>query len=179
MSRLTKRFGIRALPAVFLCAACSTDLTKPSDSTPAPPTQLVARALSSTEIDLHWNDNSADEHGFEVWRSSGSAGSFGRLISLGAGVTGYSNTDLPAGAPFCYRVRALGVAGEQPSTFSPSACATTPMPTGLRPASTVRSQRDGCFRVERSISRGPTTRRTKPVLKCGGLKRDRRATSPS
>ncbi len=135
MRRLTTRLGIRPLPAVLFCAGCSAaDFTQPPDaSAPAAPTELVARAASSTEIDLQWRDNSGGEHGFEVWRSRNPDGSFGRLISLEASVTSYSNTDLPAGAPFCYRVRALGVPGAPPSEFSPSACATTPVPTAPAP----------------------------------------------
>lgn len=135
MRRLIHKFGIRSLPAMLLCAGCSADdLTQPPDSTPpAAPTQLVARASSATEIDLEWRDNSGDEHGFEVWRSSGPDGSFGRLIALEASVTAYSNTDLPAGEPFCYRVRAFGVSGAPPSEFSTSACATTPVPTAPAP----------------------------------------------
>src|SRR5204863_4951338 len=40
---------------------------------PGAPSRLAAQAVSSTEIDLTWTDNSSNEQAFAVWRRDGGA----------------------------------------------------------------------------------------------------------
>lgn len=100
---------------------------------PNAPSELAATATFG-QVDVTWIDNSDDETGFEIWRSStGSSGTFTLVATVEAGVTTLGNTGLDAGAEYCYRVRAVGNGGRQ-SDFSNTDCATTPVPTVPPPA---------------------------------------------
>jgi transcriptional regulator CtsR len=72
---------------------------------PVAPSSLVATPVSSSRIDLAWQDNSADETGFKIERKT-SSGSYSQIAAVGAGVTGYSSTRLSASTTYFYRVRA-------------------------------------------------------------------------
>jgi hypothetical protein len=97
------------------------------------PSTTKAIAISESRIDLSWQDNSSNETGFEVYRSTtGGSAVFALWVTVGAGVTSYSNVaGLNPSTEYCYKVRALRTAGNKTSysTFSATdACATTPPP---------------------------------------------------
>lgn len=71
---------------------------------PAPPTDLLAKVLSSTQIALSWNDASGNEGGFKVERSTG-GGPWAVVGTVGAGVTSFTDSGLTPGT-HNYRVRA-------------------------------------------------------------------------
>lgn len=89
-----------------------------------PPNNLAALAVSSTQINLTWNDNSSDETNFQIQRCQGAGcTNFSLLTTVGANVTSYNNTGLTAGTSYRYRVRAIK-SGAQ-SAYSNIASATT------------------------------------------------------
>ncbi|MDQ3622180.1 MAG: fibronectin type III domain-containing protein [Verrucomicrobiota bacterium] len=88
---------------------------------PSAPTDLAATAASSTQIDLSWTDNSANETGFEIWRVTGEAWEY--VTEVGADVTSYSDTWLAPGTTYSYYIWALNAAGY--SDGSNEASATT------------------------------------------------------
>jgi len=110
---------------------------------PPAPGNLIATALSASRIDLSWSDNSTNESGFAIERASG-GGAFSSIATVGANITTYADTGLPAATAYTYRVRATNSAGN--SAYSNSAAATTlstsgpSAPTGLV-ATTVSSSR--------------------------------------
>jgi hypothetical protein len=121
-----------ALLAAALMIGCGEPPSSP-DTPPAVPTELVATATLA-QVDLSWSDNSDNEAGFEVWRSTGGVdGTFVLDGSVEAEVTSYSGTGLQEDTEYCYRVRAVGAKG-QPSELSSAACATTPVPALPPPA---------------------------------------------
>jgi YD repeat-containing protein len=86
-------------------------------SRPNTPTGLSASAVSTSQIDLTWGDNSDNEAGFYVERYTGTG--WARIASVGAGITGYYDTGLPPNTTFRYRVVAYNDAGESnPSTWA-------------------------------------------------------------
>jgi beta-lactamase superfamily II metal-dependent hydrolase len=89
---------------------------------PAAPSGLSATAASSSRIDLRWTDNATDEAGFRIERRS-AGGSFAQIASVGANVTSFSDTGLPASTTFEYRIAAYSDAGT--SAYSNTASATT------------------------------------------------------
>jgi Fibronectin type III domain/Abnormal spindle-like microcephaly-assoc'd, ASPM-SPD-2-Hydin len=93
--------------------------------TPAPPTNLVAQTISSTEIDLTWQDNSTDEQGFRVERSLDGQ-NFGELVTLGPNTQSYNDTGLTPQTTYFYRVFAFNNFGN--SAPSNVAADTTPEP---------------------------------------------------
>ncbi len=97
-----------------------------SPAAPAAPTGLSATAVSSSQIDLSWTDNSTDETGFKIERKTGAGGTYGQIDTVGAGITTYQNTGLSASTEYYYRVRAYNADGD--SDYSNEANATTPPP---------------------------------------------------
>jgi hypothetical protein len=91
---------------------------------PAAPTNLTAAAVSSSQINLAWTDNSTNEDGFKIERCQGAGcTNFAQIATVGAGVTTYSNTGLTAATTYQYRVRAYNTGGD--SDYSNTATATT------------------------------------------------------
>lgn len=90
---------------------------------PALPTGLAAQAVSSSRINLSWNDV-ANETSYELQRSTRPA--FNRALNtviLGANATSYVATGLNANTSYYYRIRACNSAGC--SGFSQTASART------------------------------------------------------
>ena len=97
-----------------------------SGSQPAAPVISGASATLDGEIDLGWQDNSSNETGFEVHRSTtGESGTFTLLATTAANAVAYADKGLATGAQYCYRVRAVRVSGGKASysAFSNSICA--------------------------------------------------------
>jgi subtilisin family serine protease len=128
---------------------------------PVAPSNLVATAVSSSKVNLTWTDNSNDEGGFKLERSTDGI-SFSQIASLTPNATSYSNTNLAPSTTFYFRVRAYQ--GANYSSFSNVGVATTQAtpaaPSGLT-ATTFSSSRidlawadnatnETGFKVERS-----------------------------
>ena len=92
------------------------------------PSNAAAVLASDARIDVSWEDNSANESGFEVHRSTdGAAGNFTLRATWGANSVLHVETGLEAGQQYCYRVRTMRKTGSKIgySSFSNTACATT------------------------------------------------------
>lgn len=81
---------------------------------PAAPTSLIATALSSNKIRLTWNDNSANEAQFEIYRSVNDSSNFRLLTSIDSSSTAqktYNDSALLANVKYYYKVRAKNEGG--------------------------------------------------------------------
>jgi len=107
----------------------NVDCDVPFAQPPAAPTNLVATAVSETEIDLEWDDNSDNELGFKIEVDEGNTGTFVYLDTVGANVTSYPDSGLTTGVEYCYRVYAYN--GDGDSGYSNVSCDT---PVGQPPA---------------------------------------------
>lgn len=101
-----------------LILACSGGNT----TVPAAPTNLQATAVSSTEIDLTWRDNSNNETGFAVDELVN--GSFQQIGTVNANITAARIVNLKPQTSYTFRVRALN--GTLASAPSNQVTATTP-----------------------------------------------------
>ena len=91
---------------------------------PAAPRKLSATAVSSSEINLTWQDKSDNEESFEIERCTGSGcAGFVPLAQVGANVTSYSDLGLGPETSCSYRVRAVNSGGN--SSYSNIDGATT------------------------------------------------------
>jgi hypothetical protein len=96
----------------------------PPPPPPNAPSNLTATAVSSSQINLAWTDNSTDETGFKIERcQNAGCSNFAEIAQVGANVTTYSNTGLTASTTYGYRVRATNGGGD--SGYSNTAEATT------------------------------------------------------
>jgi fibronectin type 3 domain-containing protein len=78
--------------------------------TPKAPSNLTGSAVSKSQINLAWRDNSANEAEFRIQRSTDGK-TFQLIATVGANVTTYASTGLQAYKWYYYRVRANNAAG--------------------------------------------------------------------
>jgi hypothetical protein len=78
---------------------------------PVAPSNLIATAVSNSQINLTWKDNS-DETGFKIERKQWISGNWVQIATVNANVTTYSNMGLPPKTRYYYRVRASGTGGD-------------------------------------------------------------------
>lgn len=149
--------------------------TPPPPPPPAAPSGLQATAVSTSRIDLTWNDNSSDEHYFEIERCQDVGGpctDFSFIAWTYADETSYQDWGVSSSTTYRYRVRAAGIGGY--SDYSNVTDATTPAPpppptapSDLVAAAASTSQinlawadnsgdEDG-FRIERCVGAGCTS----------------------
>jgi hypothetical protein len=92
-----------------------------SQPAPSAPTTLSATAPAAGQIRLTWTDSSTNEAGFKVERGTGSG--WTQVGTTGSNVTTYTDSGLPCGTSYSYRVRAYNTGGD--SGYSAVVGATT------------------------------------------------------
>lgn len=100
-------------------------------TTPDSPTSLTGNALSTSEIELNWTDNSDNEDGFRIYRDGSS------VDTVGANTTTYTDTGLSSGTTYTYEVAAYKGSGE--SSKSNQVDVTTDTGTGADSEYTVNA----------------------------------------
>jgi hypothetical protein len=96
--------------------------TSSGSSIPAAPANLTATAASSTQINLSWTDDSTNETGFLIERSTDGV-NFTQIATAPVNATSFQDSNLTAATTYYYRVRASGTGGN--SAYSNIANATT------------------------------------------------------
>lgn len=94
---------------------------------PAAPSNLVASAISSSQVNLTWQDNADNEDGFVLERAVvyeedspvADFGIFEVVSTLSANTTFYADTSLAYGTRYYYRLKAFNQAGD--SYYTPHA----------------------------------------------------------
>lgn len=86
------------------------------------PTNLLASPIRRSQITLRWQDNSADETGFLVERSSDGA-RWTIITTVSSDTTSFTDRLLPCDTSYFYRVRATNALGN--SAFASTLAATT------------------------------------------------------
>jgi PKD repeat protein len=109
-----RHLSIRRSIVSLLGVAAALAWPAAADAAPAAPSSLTAVYRNGT--DLTWVDNSTDETAFVVERCFGAGcTSFGRIATVAAGVTSFTDTFAPTGTDR-YRVLALGATGTSTPT---------------------------------------------------------------
>jgi hypothetical protein len=97
-------------------------ITAPATTPPAAPSRLQAQSVSTDQILLIWQDNSAGETGFEI-QGRIAGGTYQPLGTTDPNVAGVFINNLDPGTLYSFRVRAVNDAGN--SAFSNEASDTT------------------------------------------------------
>jgi subtilisin family serine protease len=88
------------------------------------PSGLTATAVSDSQVDLTWNDNSLIEDGFRVLRKTGVGGTYAEIDRVGSNVETCSDPGLSASTEYYYMVISYNAGGDLAQ--SNEASATTP-----------------------------------------------------
>ena len=100
----------------------SATTSGPPAPVPAAPSGLSATAVSRTQINLSWTDNSGDESGFRIERCKNpNCTSFVQIAEVGANVTTFADTTVNRNTSYNYRVRAFNAAGNSAYTNTANA----------------------------------------------------------
>jgi len=120
-------------------SGASNTASATTHSCPAAPSNLSASAVSPSQINLSWKDNSNNETGFKIYR----AGSL--IATVGANVTSYQNTGLTCGTSYSYYVKAYncgGVSGASNTASAATYPCTPSAPSNLSALAVSQSQID-------------------------------------
>jgi titin len=108
-----QKLVVASFVVLFALSGFSVDAAPPINA----PSDLSATAVSSSQIDLNWQDNSDDETGFEIERSLDGI-SFSKIAEVGANVASYSDIGLSKATTYHYRVRAFKFFGKNKVAYS-------------------------------------------------------------
>ncbi len=102
------------LLGILLLNACSTTTdsedTKTKSVVPLSPSNLTAKSISTTEINLTWTDNSTNELGFKIERKTGS-GTYSVIGTTNTNELTFNDSNLSPSTAYNYRVCAYNSTG--------------------------------------------------------------------
>ncbi len=117
---------------------------------PADPTNLQAQALSDTEVQLSWLDNSNNENGFMLERNEAGANHWVYVGNPPANTTTYTDTGLTASTAYEFRLRAYNQARfsmysnlATATTLAPGQKAAKPAPAATTPSAPAQTVNPG------------------------------------
>ena len=115
-------YKVRAVNTVSPSGFSNIDDARTFKLPTTPPTgtgnTLVATAVSSSQINLQWNDNATNEDGYKIERAVDTDNdgvcdtAFVQIDDTVANTTTYADTGLTADTTYCYRVRPFNSAGD-------------------------------------------------------------------
>lgn len=101
-------------------ASATTSAAPPA--LPTAPSALTATAVSRTQINLSWSDNSGNESGFRIERcKNANCTNYVQIAQVGANVTTFADTTVSKNTTYRYRMRAFNAGGNSPYSNSASA----------------------------------------------------------
>lgn len=137
--------------SVYVTGGTTARFSQTNSSTvPAAPTNLTATAAVPGNIVLNWTDQANNETNYIVQRSLTSVNGFSTISTLPANSITYTNTGLPGGNTFYYRVQAVNAAAV--SDWSNTAFATTLNTTAPAAPSNLRASATVCNQISLSWS---------------------------
>lgn len=93
------------------------DMPDPPPAPPADPTDVIAKAVGGTEVDLTWTDNATDETSYTVERSV-DGGAYTPVATLGFNSTSYIDTLAQPSTSYQYLVYCSNSAGDSGQAIS-------------------------------------------------------------
>jgi len=122
-------YRVRAYNAGGNSASSNEENATTPPNPPDAPSNLAAVAISTSEIELTWEDNSSLESGFKIERKIGASSAYSEINSVGDDQTDYSDVDLAANTNYFYRVKAYNSGGNSAPSNESNATTFNPEPT--------------------------------------------------
>ena len=107
---MTLNWSLNGAVFTIIPNANFTETFVPSGSAPAAPSNVSALAQSFNKIIISWTDNSSNETGFELVRSTSPVGTYDAVATVSG--TSYTDSGLNANTTYYYKVRAIGTFGQ-------------------------------------------------------------------
>jgi len=82
-----------------------------SGNIPTAPSGLTATVISSSQINLYWDDNSNNEDGFKIERNTGAGATYSLIQTTAPNIISYSDGTLSTATIYIFRVYAYNSAG--------------------------------------------------------------------
>lgn len=117
------------------------------------PTSLIAKAVSTSGIDLTWTNNTNLSNQIIIERSSDGGNSFPTIYTVGGNVTSYSDTSgLAPATTYTYRIKARNAGGD--SSYSNINSTTTLRPIPTAPTNLVATASTSSLQIGLSWNNG-------------------------
>ncbi|PZR27824.1 MAG: hypothetical protein DI535_08735 [Citrobacter freundii] len=116
------------IPLTSLGSVAPNAKTLVMPSAPLAPSALVANGVSPSVISVQWQDNSANEAGFEVLRSIGNNTDYTVHKVLPANTTSFNDSSLVSNGVYYYKVHAINDGGSSSFTDEDSAITVNRIP---------------------------------------------------
>lgn len=130
-------FGDSGYSNVVVVKTLKLEIVLPILKAPAAPTNLAADSVTSDKVVLEWNDNSNNESGFRIDRSTG-GGAYTEIATVGSDVVKYSDATVEPGTTYTYRIRAYnGFGNSAYSNLLAVSVPTAVIPPTTTPATTL------------------------------------------
>jgi peptidyl-Asp metalloendopeptidase len=117
-----------------IAAAYRVGKTSTVATVPLSPTSLAATSVRYDRVAISWKDNSTNESGFKIQRSTDGV-TYSQVASLGAGATSFADVSVSSLKTYYYRVAAYNSSGS--SGYSNVLSVKTPGSVPVAPASVV------------------------------------------
>ncbi len=115
------KYSKLCLLLTIIMLGCESETTKPEDTIPIVPSDLLITDVKHHNISISWTDNSTDEEGFIIERSSMDSINFDMVDSVALDVFTFTDTGLVSGTTYFYRVTAYNTIGNSPYSNTVSA----------------------------------------------------------
>jgi hypothetical protein len=113
MNRLKQILVLVIMLFFVLSISCARDHLPKSKLVPAAPSDLLGDAISDSEIQLSWHDNSDNETGFEIYRGGPV---FNKIATLAVDDVFYTDSLLQDSTTYSYFVKAVNLDGASNSS---------------------------------------------------------------
>nr|MBA4148239.1 fibronectin type III domain-containing protein [Verrucomicrobiota bacterium] len=123
-------YRVRAYNAAGNSSYSNTANTTTKQTIPTAPSGLTATTASDVQINLSWADNSGNEDGFRIFRSTDNS-TYTQIASVGVNVKTYNNTGLAGNRLYYYRVASYNSAGNSGNSNTASTTTAPHAPSNL------------------------------------------------
>lgn len=101
---------------IVKCTTTKDEIMPPKEASPMTPDNLVAKVISSSQVNLQWQDKSTNEAGFKIERRE-DGGNFSVITTLGPNVISYEDKSVKNLINYTYRIYSFN-SGSSSNTYS-------------------------------------------------------------